>query len=83
MQGLAVPVVLQDKDTWTFRIIRIVFNRHRRAHAVDNVSDKEIVCGELIVPVRRNTHLTACYQGSYLLQRLAQLRDPFLFLDQY
>jgi hypothetical protein len=31
MQGLAVPVVLEDKDTWTFRIIRIVFNRHSSA----------------------------------------------------
>ncbi len=52
MQGLAVPVVLQDKDTWTFRISRIIFNRHSSAHTIDNVFDEEIVCGEFVVPVR-------------------------------
>jgi hypothetical protein len=48
---LASLVVLQDENARALWIVRVTFKRYCRCQAVDDLSDRNMVCGELIVAV--------------------------------
>jgi hypothetical protein len=80
MNRLTVAILLQDQNTRSFRVVRIVFDNDCPPETVDDLANQETVCGELLITVIGHPDVAANHQRAYLLQRLGQPLDPFLFL---
>jgi hypothetical protein len=80
MNRLTVSIVFQYQHARSFRVIGIVFDHHRTAQAVEDVTNRHAVCGELLVAVIGNTYVAVRHERAYQLQGLAQFLDPFWFL---
>jgi hypothetical protein len=80
MNRLTVAILLQHQSTRSFRVVRIVFDNDCARETVDDLANQETVCSELLITVIGHPDVAASHQRAYLLQRLAQPLDPFLFL---
>ncbi len=80
MNRLTVAILLQHQNTRSFRVVRIIFDNDCPRETVDDLANQETVCGELLITVIGHPDVAASHQRAYLLQRLAQPLDPFLFL---
>ena len=49
MDGMALAVPLQDKDTWSFVILGVVLYHHSICHSCKNITHKDIILGQLII----------------------------------
>ena len=61
MNRLPGLILLQDQNTRAFRIVSVVFHYHGGRQALDDVADQHVVCSELLVPMRGDTHLASCH----------------------
>ena len=80
--GTGLPVVSSSRTNTQgpFGYSGVVLDDYGSGQPIDDVAHKDLVGCEFLVPMNRNTHLSACHQGSNLFQRLTQCFDPSVFL---
>lgn len=71
MNRLTVSIVFQNQNARSFRILRIIFDDHGAAQAVDDVTDKHTVGGKFFVALIRNAHIAARHERAHKVQGLA------------
>jgi hypothetical protein len=49
MDGMALVVPLQDKDTWPLVILRVVLYHHSVCHSYNDIAHKNTILGQLII----------------------------------
>jgi len=64
---LIVSISFQDQNTRSLGVVRIVFDNDCPGQTVDDVANKDPVCGEFLITVIGHTNLAACHQRTYLL----------------
>lgn len=82
MNGSAIPIFLQDQYARTLWIIRIIFHNYGFCDSLDNISDKNLVCGQFVISVIGNPYLTALEQIQNMVKCLAH-RDMLACESKY
>ena len=80
MNRLAVSILFQDQNTGPFRVARIVLDDDGCGKTIDDVANKDMVCGEFLITVIGHTDVATSHERPYLVQGLAQFLDPFSLL---
>lgn len=62
MHWLALSILLQDEDTGSFRIGRVIFNDDGVADSRENILDKNGIGCKFIIPVVGHHNLLTCHQ---------------------
>ena len=62
MNRLFGPILLQNQDARSFRVIRLIFDHHGSSQAIDDVMDENIIRRQFFVAMERDQHLAPCHK---------------------
>ena len=49
MDGMVLVIPVQDKDTWSFVILRVALDHHSVCHSYNDIAHKNTIFGQLII----------------------------------
>jgi len=73
MDRISWPVLLQNQNTWTFRILGIFFNNCPVCYTFNDFSDLQVIFSQFIISMLRYQNLASFDKTVYLVEKITHL----------
>jgi len=68
VNGFTGPVFLENENAWTLRVVRVILEDLRLFDTIEDFPYHNIVFGEFVVAMFRDSYVPAADQREYLLE---------------